>query len=142
MASFITPIPPSRADWMGCGACINGSTAPPRDATRRASGGAVTTNMAGAENGRAEHHPMGSERAFLATAALLFTLSAAVTLVWPVAMSGMGNMAMPGGWTMSMTWMRMGGDTWLEAAASFLVMWIVMMAAMMLPALVPMLRQY
>ena len=31
------------------------------------------------------------------------------------------------------------GQTWLGAAASFLGMWIVMMAAMMLPSLVPML---
>jgi len=49
---------------------------------------------------------------------------------------------MPGGWTMSMTWMRMPGQTWLAAAASFLGMWVVMMVAMMLPSLVPMLRRY
>ena len=57
-------------------------------------------------------------------------------------MSAMGGMPMPGGWTMSMTWMRMPGQTWPGAAASFLGMWIVMMVAMMLPALVPMLRRY
>jgi predicted metal-binding membrane protein len=34
------------------------------------------------------------------------------------------------------------GQTWLGAAASFLGMWIVMMAAMMLPSLVPMLWRY
>ena len=49
---------------------------------------------------------------------------------------------MPGGWTMSMAWMRMPGQTWLGAAASFLGMWIVMMVAMMLPSLVPMLWRY
>jgi len=49
---------------------------------------------------------------------------------------------MPGGWTMSMTWMRMPGQTWPGAAASFLAMWIAMTAAMMLPSLVPMLRRY
>ncbi len=49
---------------------------------------------------------------------------------------------MPGGWTMSMAWMRMPGQTWLGAAASFLAMWVVMMAAMMLPSLVPMLWRY
>ena len=49
---------------------------------------------------------------------------------------------MPGGWTMSMAWMRMSGQTWLGAAASFLAMWVVMMAAMMLPSLVPMLWRY
>jgi predicted metal-binding membrane protein len=51
-------------------------------------------------------------------------------------------MSMPGGWTMSMAWMRMSGQTWPVAAASFLGMWIVMMVAMMLPSLVPMLRRY
>jgi len=51
----------------------------------------------------------------------------------------MGEMPMPGGWTMSMAWMRMPGQTWPGAAASFLGMWIVMMVAMMLPSLVPML---
>ena len=47
---------------------------------------------------------------------------------------------MPGGWTMSMAWMRMPGQSWSGAAVSFLVMWIVMTAAMMLPSLIPMLR--
>ena len=49
---------------------------------------------------------------------------------------------MPGGWTMSMAWMRMPGQTWLVAAVSFLGMWAVMMLAMMLPCLVPMLWSY
>ena len=49
---------------------------------------------------------------------------------------------MPGGWTMSMAWMRMPDQTWAGAAASFVGMWVVMMVAMMLPALVPMLRRY
>ena len=52
---------------------------------------------------------------------------------------GDGEMRMPGGWTMSMGWMRMPGQTWIEATASFLAMWVVMMAAMMLPSLAPML---
>jgi predicted metal-binding membrane protein len=49
---------------------------------------------------------------------------------------------MPGGWAMSMTWMCMPGQTWIEAAASFLAMWVVMMAAMMLPSLAHMLWRY
>ena len=49
---------------------------------------------------------------------------------------------MSGGSTMSMMWMRMPGQTWLGVAASFLSMWTVMMAAMMLPSLVPMLMRY
>src|SRR4051812_7564996 len=51
-------------------------------------------------------------------------------------------MLMPGGWKMSMMWMRMPGQTWPDAAASFLAMWIVMMTVMMLPSLVPMLHRY
>jgi predicted metal-binding membrane protein len=57
-------------------------------------------------------------------------------------MSALGEMPMPGGWTMSMAWMRMPGQTWPSAAASFLGMWVVMMVAMMLPSLVPMLLHY
>ena len=49
---------------------------------------------------------------------------------------------MPGGWAMSMAWMRLPGQTWPGAAASFLGMWIAMTAAMMLPSLVPMLWRY
>ncbi|HKF67828.1 MAG TPA: DUF2182 domain-containing protein [Vicinamibacterales bacterium] len=54
----------------------------------------------------------------------------------------MGGMTMPGGWTMSMAWMRMPGQTWAGAAASFLGMWSTMMVAMMLPSLAPMLSRY
>ena len=54
----------------------------------------------------------------------------------------MAGMPMPGGWEMSMAWMRMPGQTWAGAAASFLWMWTVMMVPMMLPALVPMLARY
>jgi predicted metal-binding membrane protein len=57
-------------------------------------------------------------------------------------MSAMSGMPMPGGWTMSMAWMRMPGQSWPGAAAVFLGMWIVMMVAMMLPSLAPMLWRY
>ena len=84
-----------------------------------------------------------SDRTFLGGSALLFAASAAITIVWCTAMSAMGgDMAMPGGWTMSMAWMRMPGQTWAGAAATFLARWVVMMVAMMLPSLVPMLRRY
>ena len=83
-----------------------------------------------------------SQRVFLGVSALLFAASAAVTIVWCESMSAMGGMSMPGGWTMSMAWMRMPGQTWPGAAASFLGMWAVMMVAMMLPSLVPMLWRY
>jgi predicted metal-binding membrane protein len=74
--------------------------------------------------------------------ALLFIASSVGTIVWCASMSAMGEMPMPGGWTMSMAWMVMPGQTWLGAAASFLGMWIVMMVAMMVPSLVPMLWRY
>jgi predicted metal-binding membrane protein len=83
-----------------------------------------------------------SERAFLGVSALLFAASAAATIGWCASMSAMGEMVMPGGWTMSMAWMRMPGRSWPGAAASFLGMWVVMTAAMMLPSLIPMLQRY
>src|SRR5690349_14591995 len=85
---------------------------------------------------------MTSQRAFFGVSALLFAASAAATIAWCASMSSMGDMPMPGGWTMSMAWMRMPGQTWTGAAASFLGMWIVMMVAMMLPSLVPALWRY
>jgi predicted metal-binding membrane protein len=83
-----------------------------------------------------------SQRAFFGVSGLLFAVSVAVTIGWCASMSAMSEMSMPGGWTMSMTWMRMPGQTWPGAAASFLGMWVVMMVAMMLPSLVPMLLRY
>ena len=91
---------------------------------------------------RAMASERASEPAFFGVSALLFAASAAVTIVWCASMSAMGGMPMPGGWTMSMAWMRMPGQTWPGAAASFLGMWVVMMVAMMLPSLVPMLWRY
>ena len=82
-----------------------------------------------------------SEAAFVGVSALLFAGSTTLTIVWCASMSAMA-MPMPGGWTMSMAWMRMPGQTWPSAAASFLGMWVVMMVAMMLPSLGPMLRRY
>ena len=83
-----------------------------------------------------------SQRAFFGVSALLFAASAAATIVCCASMSAVGEMPMPGGWTMSMAWMRMPGQTWPGAAASFLGMWVVMMVAMMLPSLVPTLWRY
>jgi predicted metal-binding membrane protein len=83
-----------------------------------------------------------SGRVFFGISALVFAASAAVTIVWGASMSAMGGMPMPGGWTMSMTWMLMPGQTWAGAALSFLGMWVVMMVAMMMPSLAPMLWRY
>jgi predicted metal-binding membrane protein len=83
-----------------------------------------------------------SQRAFFCVAALLFAVSAALTSHWCASMLAMGEMPMPGGWSMSMAWMRMPGQSWPGSAASFLGMWVVMMVAMMLPSLLPMLWRY
>jgi predicted metal-binding membrane protein len=53
----------------------------------------------------------------------------------------MDTMPMPGG-AMSMAWMPTCGQSWIGAAASFLGMWTVMMAVMMLPSLAPRLWRY
>jgi predicted metal-binding membrane protein len=82
------------------------------------------------------------ERAFVGTSALLFAAAAAGTIAGTESMAAMDGMTMPGGWTMSMAWRGMPGQTWPAAWASFTVMWAVMMVAMMLPSLVPMLRRY
>lgn len=82
-----------------------------------------------------------SQKIFFGVSALLFVVSAALTIRWCTGMS-MGEMPMPGGWTMSMAWMRMPGQRWPAAAASFLGMWVVMMLAMMLPSLMPTLWRY
>src|SRR3989441_825310 len=104
-----------RADWTASGACTSGSTAHPRGATRRASGGAAMTSTtsaersrgcrgatAGGEISRRMASERTSQRAFFGVSALLFAASAAVTIVWCASMSAMGEMPMPGGWTMSM----------------------------------------
>jgi predicted metal-binding membrane protein len=83
-----------------------------------------------------------SRYAFFSVSALVLAASAAGTIIWCASMSAMGEMSMPGGWTMSMVWMRMPGQTWPAAGASFMGMWVVMMVAMMLPCLVPMLWRY
>jgi predicted metal-binding membrane protein len=80
------------------------------------------------------------ERAVIALAFVVFTIAAALTLYFVHGMRG--GMAMPGGWTMSMMWMTMPGQTSLEAATLFVAMWLAMMVAMMLPSALPMLLIY
>jgi predicted metal-binding membrane protein len=52
------------------------------------------------------------------------------------------GMPMPGGWTMSMAWMRMPDQSWPAAAAIFLAMWAAMMIAMMLPSFAPVVMRH
>lgn len=82
------------------------------------------------------------DRSFLAIASLLFFCSAAATIMACASMAAMSGMPMPGGWTMSMAWMRMSGQSWITAATSFVGMWTIMMVAMMMPSLIPMLSRY
>src|SRR5207249_7054180 len=49
MGLFTTPTPRTSAGWTASGACTSGSTARPRGATRRGSGGAATTSTTRAE---------------------------------------------------------------------------------------------
>src|SRR5579872_4600094 len=134
MGRSTTPIPPLPAGWMRCGAYTSGLTAHPRGAMKRNSGFVAVTNTIAT---KAERTP---PPLFLGVFALLFTASVAATIYFCRSMSG--GMDMPGGWTMSMAWMRMPGQSWPAAAAMFLGMWVVMMVAMMLPSLVLMLRHY
>jgi len=77
---------------------------------------------------------MGSAR-FIAVCVLAFVVSVSATVHFCRSMCC--EMEMPGGWTMSMMWMRMRGQTWGAAAISFLLMWLAMMVAMMLPSALP-----
>jgi len=83
-----------------------------------------------------------SELAFWTASALLFAAGTAATIGWSYSMPPLCRAPGAGGWAPSMAWVRLPGETWLGAAASFLSMWSAMMVAMMLPSLVPMLRCY
>ena len=78
----------------------------------------------------------------VAILALVFAAAVVTTSIASLSMEAMGEMAMPGGWSMSMTFMRMPGQTWAGLVASFLGMWMPMMVAMMLPSLAPALVRY
>ena len=72
---------------------------------------------------------------FIVVCALAFVAGVAATIYFCRSMGG--KMDMPGGWTMSMMWMRMQGQSWFASAVSFLLMWLAMMVAMMLPSALP-----
>jgi predicted metal-binding membrane protein len=54
----------------------------------------------------------------------------------------MGQIPMPGGWTMSTMWLPMCGQSWFGAMAGFIGTWAAMMVPMMLPLAVPPLLRY
>lgn len=74
---------------------------------------------------------------FFGFVALLIAACAAETVRMCSSMAATSGIPMPGGWTLSMIWQRMPGQSWPRAAASFVWMWSMMMAAMMLPSLLP-----
>src|SRR6476619_5513058 len=72
---------------------------------------------------------------FIAVCVVAFVASVSATVYFCRSMCC--EMEMPGGWTMSMMWMRMPGQTWFASAINFLLMWLTMMVAMMLPSALP-----
>jgi predicted metal-binding membrane protein len=70
----------------------------------------------------------------------VFLAGVALTIYYCHTMSA--EMTMPGGWWMSMAWMRMPGQSWPGAAAMYLAMWMAMMVAMMGPSILPELWEY
>ncbi|RYY75116.1 MAG: DUF2182 domain-containing protein [Gammaproteobacteria bacterium] len=89
-----------------------------------------------------EQRHKSNDKFFVTVYASLFAVCAAATIVGCMKMSAMGEMSMAGGWNMSMMWMLMPGQTWISEQLEFAVMWLVMMAAMMMPALLPVLMSY
>ena len=72
---------------------------------------------------------------FIAICVLAFGASVAATAYFCGSICS--EMEMPGGWTMSMMWMPMDGQSWFASATSFLFMWLAMMVAMMMPSALP-----
>jgi predicted metal-binding membrane protein len=73
---------------------------------------------------------------FIAACAIAFVASVSATAYFCRSMCC--DLEMRGSWKMSMMWMRMPGQTWAASATSFLLMWLAMMVAMMLPSALPM----
>jgi len=80
-------------------------------------------------------HTSRQSAVFLFACGVAFVASVAATVYFCRSMCC--EMEMPGGWTMSMMWMRMPGQTWFGSALSFHFMWLAMMVAMMLPSALP-----
>src|SRR5208282_5885915 len=87
-----------------------------------------------------KHTPVGAGPGFYILIATVFTAALALTIYYCRTMSG--GMEMPGGWTMSMMWMPMPGQTWFGSTVMFMLMWLAMMVAMMLPSSLPMIQRF
>lgn len=85
---------------------------------------------------------VSSRSIFLGISVLLLIAGSTAAIAWCGSMASMGEVPMAGGWTMSMAWLPMCGQTWSGTALSLTGMWAVMMVPMMLPSLVPMLWRY
>ena len=72
---------------------------------------------------------------FIAVCVLAFAAGVSATVYFCRSMCC--EIQMPGGWTMSMMWTRMRGQTWFGSAVSFQLMWLAMMVAMMMPSALP-----
>lgn len=70
--------------------------------------------------------------AFIGVCIVAFIVAVSATIYFNRAMAD--DMEMPGGWRMSMMWMRMPGQTWSLSTLTFLLMWLAMMVAMMMPS--------
>src|SRR5262245_29749540 len=73
---------------------------------------------------------------FIAACVVAFVAGSSATIYFCRSMCC--EMDMPGGWTMSLMWMPMPGQTWAASATSFQLMWLAMMVTMMLPSALPM----
>lgn len=91
---------------------------------------------------QAAHASRTARVAFPCILGLAFVVCAAAT-VWSCrSMSAMGEIPMPGGWSMSTIWLPTCGQTWIGAAVAFVRMWTLMMVAMMLPSSTPEWRRW
>ncbi|PYV32079.1 MAG: hypothetical protein DMG22_14650 [Acidobacteria bacterium] len=96
---------------------------------------AVTRPPGSATEPSARPARAGNDRVVYLLSVAAFTAAAWSTYQFARSMSG--EMAMPGGWTMSMMWMPMRGESLIGAGLSFALMWVAMMVAMMLPSTLP-----
>src|SRR5260370_4994836 len=98
------------------------------------------TRSVTSSNTLSEHNRGGTDLWARGIAALVVGVAAVITLNGSRSMSG--GMRMPGGWDMSMMWMPMPGQSVAGSTGIFLLMWLAMMIAMMLPSSWPMLELY